>query len=187
MDNSFAMATSETSSVTSQDQTYNLVPSQDEGAGKEQQHKARRGKKRSKSDLSDDELHEERKAANRRSAQRCRLRQKQLIEDLTVKADLLKEQVDTMQRDKALLKSQLDSALAENCKLRLESQQTMMARSAQQQQPKFAPNAAAGGMKFFPNAGLLANFNNSNPPFAIGGDGQAAAEAVLRQALFSFS
>jgi bZIP transcription factor len=74
----------------------------------------------------DDDLVEQRKSANRRSAFQSRLRKKLLIEELQGKVSDLTEQLDTLKEDNKSLCHRLESALAENRRLRFAQQQELL-------------------------------------------------------------
>lgn len=84
-------------------------------------------KKRGRDDKTEnDDLREERKAANRRSAYQSRLRKKLLIEELQSKVSKLMNQLSNVRDDNISLSHRLESALAENRRLRFAQQESIM-------------------------------------------------------------
>jgi hypothetical protein len=85
-------------------------------------------KKRARVDTTanDDELREERKAANRRSAYQSRLRKKLLTEQLQGQVSKLTNELSSVRHDNESLSRQFESALAENRHLRFAQQDRIL-------------------------------------------------------------
>ena len=83
-------------------------------------------KKCAREEGDDDDLREQRKSANRRSAYQSRLRKKLLIEELQGKVSDLEEKLGSLSDDNKTLCRQLESAMAENRRLRFIQQGSFM-------------------------------------------------------------
>mmetsp|Transcript_13848 Transcript_13848/g.19963 ORF Transcript_13848/g.19963 Transcript_13848/m.19963 type:complete len:166 (+) Transcript_13848:65-562(+) len=87
--------------------------------------KKSKSKKRVRETMTESELREERKAANRKSAFQSRLRKKQLIEELQGKVSKLSEELKTLNEENQVLSYSLQAELAENRRLRFLQMQVM--------------------------------------------------------------
>jgi hypothetical protein len=123
-----------------------------------------------KRNCDDGDLVEQRKSANRRSAFQSRLRKKLLIEELQGKVSDLTEQLDTLKEDNKSLCHRLESALAENRRLRFAQQQELiMSRGANgmgmQAMNHGMFNNVGGGLSSASISALLAGKGNGGGGF----------------------
>lgn len=83
-------------------------------------------KKHVREEVGDDDLREQRKSANRRSAYQSRLRKKLLIEELQGKVSDFEEKLGSLHDDNKTLRLRLESAMTENRRLRYVQQDSLM-------------------------------------------------------------